>query len=312
MKKSIDFLITQRCNYRCRYCSQSKGFAQNLKDADKDTIESFLSFLDKIPNDFEITITGGEPLLAKEFFPLIKKLKEKNFNFSVVTNFSFPIEEYKKLKDISGENLKELFVSLHLSQVKDKNEFLLKAKEFNNCKGQTYFTVGSVLSNENCEELKAAAEFFKENGIKFELQHMRIKNSFVKYDENAQNFIEKFPVTKIKEMSETYGKMCAAGKDFMFVYENGDAYRCYSSRFNRVHFLGNIKDKNFKMYDKILPCLNKKCTCPKPIINGLIDYNKSSIVNALFLSFYNLMFLPYYAVKNFEIVKAKIKQGFKI
>lgn len=312
MKKSIDFLITQRCNYRCRYCSQSKGFAQNLKDADKDTIESFLSFLDKIPNDFEITITGGEPLLAKEFFPLIKKLKEKNFNFSVVTNFSFPIEEYKKLKDISGENLKELFVSLHLSQVKDKNEFLLKAKEFNNCKEQTYFTVGSVLSNENCEELKAVAEFFKENGIKFELQHMRIKNSFVKYDENAQNFIEKFPVTKIKEMSETYGKMCAAGKDFMFVYENGDAYRCYSSRFNRVHFLGNIKDKNFKMYDKILPCLNKKCTCPKPIINGLIDYNKSSIVNALFLSFYNLMFLPYYAVKNFEIVKAKIKQGFKI
>ena len=312
MKKAIDFLITQRCNYRCRYCSQSKGFAQNLKDADKDTIESFLSFLDKIPNDFEITITGGEPLLAKEFFPLIKKLKEKNFNFSVVTNFSFPIEEYKKLKDISGENLKELFVSLHLSQVKDKNEFLLKAKEFNNCKGQTYFTVGSVLSNENCEELKAVAEFFKENGIKFELQHMRIKNSFVKYDENAQNFIEKFPVTKIKEMSETYGKMCAAGKDFMFVYENGDAYRCYSSRFNRVHFLGNIKDKNFKMYDKILPCLNKKCTCPKPIINGLIDYNKSSIVNALFLIFYNLMFLPYYAVKNFEIVKAKIKQGFKI
>ncbi len=312
MKKSIDFLITQRCNYRCRYCSQSKGFAQNLKDADKDTIESFLSFLDKIPNDFEITITGSEPLLAKEFFPLIKKLKEKNFNFSVVTNFSFPIEEYKKLKDISGENLKELFVSLHLSQVKDKNEFLLKAKEFNNCKGQTYFTVGSVLSNENCEELKAVSEFFKENGIKFELQHMRIKNSFVKYDENAQNFIEKFPVTKIKEMSETYGKMCAAGKDFMFVYENGDAYRCYSSRFNRVHFLGNIKDKNFKMYDKILPCLNKKCTCPKPIINGLIDYNKSSIVNALFLSFYNLMFLPYYAVKNFEIVKAKIKQGFKI
>lgn len=312
MKKSIDFLITQRCNYRCRYCSQSKGFAQNLKDADKDTIESFLSFLDKIPNDFEITITGGEPLLAKEFFPLIKKLKEKNFNFSVVTNFSFPIEEYKKLKDISGENLKELFVSLHLSQVKDKNEFLLKAKEFNNCKEQTYFTVGSVLSNENCEELKAVAEFFKENGIKFELQHMRIKNSFVKYDENAQNFIEKFPVTKIKEMSETYGKMCAAGKDFMFVYENGDAYRCYSSRFNRVHFLGNIKDKNFKMYDKILPCLNKKCTCPKPIINGLIDYNKSSIVNALFLSFYNLMFLPYYAVKNFEIVKAKIKQSFKI
>ena len=312
MKKSIDFLITQRCNYRCRYCSQSKGFAQNLKDADKDTIESFLSFLDKIPNDFEITITGGEPLLAKEFFPLIKKLKEKNFNFSVVTNFSFPIEEYKKLKDISGENLKELFVSLHLSQVKDKNEFLLKAKEFNNCKGQTYFTVGSVLSNENCEELKAVSEFFKENGIKFELQHMRIKNSFVKYDENAQNFIEKFPVTKIKEMSETYGKMCAAGKDFMFVYENGDAYRCYSSRFNRVHFLGNIKDKNFKMYDKILPCLNKKCTCPKPIINGLIDYNKSSIVNALFLSFYNLMFLPYYAVKNFEILKAKIKQGFKI
>ena len=44
----IDFLITQNCNYRCFYCSQSKKFITgNFEEADDDTINGFLNFLEK-------------------------------------------------------------------------------------------------------------------------------------------------------------------------------------------------------------------------------------------------------------------------
>lgn len=311
MKKNIDFLITQKCNYRCPYCSQSKGYVKSLEEADDKVISSFLKFISGLPRDFEITISGGEPLLHKQFLYLIEEINRLGFKVSVVSNFSFSIEEYKKIKNILGENLSELFVSMHFSQITNTDEFLSKAIEFNQYKGSSKFTVASVLTDENCQELKKAAKFFKENDINFELQHMRIKNSFVQYNANAEEFIKTFPISKIKEISGTYGKMCSAGKDFLVVYQNGETYRCYSSRFNKIHSLGNVKNK-IKLYDSKIPCLNGKCTCPKPIINGLIDYNLQSTPKAVLLSFYNALYIPYYAVKNFDIIKTKIAQAIRL
>lgn len=256
----FDFLITQNCNYRCPYCSQSKKFHKGIfEQASGETINSVLNFIDKNLSEFnfEITVSGGEPLIHPEFFNFLAELKKRNVAVSIVSNFSFQIEQYKKIKDILGENFKELLVSLHLSQVKNKDEFLSKAAAFNCFKQNTNFVAASVLTDENVDELKKVAEFLKENEIKFELQHLRINNKFVEYGDIAREFISKFPISKIKEKSGTYSKICLAGSNFMIIYQNGECYRCYSSRFNRVHSLGNIKSKNFKLYSKPMPCLNK-------------------------------------------------------
>lgn len=312
MKSSIDFLITQKCNYRCEYCSQSKQLTEGRQEeADDATVNAFLKFLETLPRVFEITISGGEPLCHKKFFYFVEEIVRLGFKISVVSNFSFPIETYKKLKDVAGDNLSELFVSLHLSQIKSPDEFLNKAEEFNLYKGKTVFTVASVLSDENCDTLKKVAAFTKEKNINFELQHMRIKNSFVEYTKEASDFIKGFPISKIKEASGTFGKICHAGINFLFIYQNGEVYRCYSSRFNRIHSMGNIKDKNFKIYKTPIPCLNKNCTCPKPIIKGMIDYKKKAPFKAALLGAYNILWIPYYAVKNFEIIKTKFAQAKK-
>lgn len=308
MKKSIDFLITQKCNYRCPYCSQSKGYSKNLEEADDSVISAFLKFLNEIPRDFEITISGGEPLTHKKFFYLIEELKKLGFMVSIVSNFSYPIEEYKKIKDILGDNLSEILASLHLSQIKSLDDYLSKALEFNLYKGNSNFKVASVLSNDNCSELKKVAEFAKNNNLNFELQHMRIKNSFVEYNKEAKDFIKDYPISKIKEISNTIGKKCSAGRDFLVIYQNGECYRCYSSRFNKIHSMGNIK-KGIKLFEFDTPCLNKKCTCPKPIMQGMIDYNSNMPFKTALLSLYNAVFVPYYIIKNFDIVKAKLTQS---
>ena len=59
-KKFIDFIITQKCTYKCPYCSQSKEQDLKNNEASQETINSFFKLLNTLDKDFEITITGGE------------------------------------------------------------------------------------------------------------------------------------------------------------------------------------------------------------------------------------------------------------
>ncbi|MCD8024035.1 MAG: radical SAM protein [Candidatus Gastranaerophilales bacterium] len=309
MKRTIDFLITQKCNYRCEYCSQSKKFvSNNLEEASRETIDAFLGFLKTLTGEVEVTISGGEPLIHPDFFYTVNEICKLGYKISIVSNFSFPIESYKKIKDVAGENLSGLLISLHTGQVKNIDDYLKKAEIFNHYKENTDFSVAAVLTDENCAVLKQVYSCLTNLNIKFELQHMRIGNRFVDYNKEASDFIKTFPVSKIKEKSHTFAFECSAGRDFMIVYQNGEAYRCYSSRFNKIHSMGNIKDKDFKMFSNSLPCLNKNCTCPKPIMLNMIDFSKDNYPLACILSLYNAVWLPYYGVKNFKILKAKLLQ----
>lgn len=306
----IDFLITQKCNYRCSYCSQSKKFYKDTKDADNKTIDAFLKFIKTLDKDFEITISGGEPLCHPRFFEVIEAIKAAGLKLTVISNFSYPIESYKKIADIMGKNFVELFVSFHDTQVKDFNGFKKKAEEFAKYKADDVkFTVASVLTNENVKKLQELRSFLADLEINFVLQHMRIKNSYVKYLPLAEDFLTKTAKPEFGRIVNTFGKMCAAGQKFLLIYENGEAYRCYSSRFNKVHSLGNIKDRAFALFNCPMPCLNKTCTCPKPINRNMLDMEQSNYLKALVLTVKNFVFLPVLGIKNFDILKAKFIQG---
>ncbi len=310
IRSCIDFLITQKCNYRCEYCSQSKKFYKNTKAASDETIEAFLNFIKKLDKTFEITVSGGEPLTHPRFFDVITEIKNQNLKLTVISNFSFPIKSYKKIVDIMGENLTELFVSYHGSQVENFEEFKNKAKEFNALKPtNTKFTVASVLSDENVDNLKELSVFLKENNINFSLQHMRIKNSYVEYKKEAKEFLAQNALPEPGRISNSFGKMCHSGEKFLLIYENGDAYRCYSSRFNKAHSMGNIKNKNFKLFNAPMPCMNLRCTCPKPISYNMLDFKHSNYPKAAALLIKNALYLPSLIIKNADILKAKIEQA---
>ena len=91
-KKFIDFIITQKCTYRCKYCSQSKNQQDCHNDANIETINSFYKLLDKIEKDFEITITGGEAILHPDFFEIIKTVKMQGFKINLITNLSLTVK----------------------------------------------------------------------------------------------------------------------------------------------------------------------------------------------------------------------------
>ncbi len=86
----VDLKKKKKCNYRCEYCSQSKKFYKNTLHSSDETIEAFLKFIKTLDKDFEITISGGEPLCHPRFFEVIQEIKKQNLKLSVISNFHTP------------------------------------------------------------------------------------------------------------------------------------------------------------------------------------------------------------------------------
>jgi len=305
--KFIDFIITQKCTYKCRYCSQSKNETKDTKDANETTILNFLNFLDTINNDYEIAITGGEALLHPLFFKLIKEIKNKGFKINLITNLSFDIKKYQKIFDLLNESLNRFDISFHLDEIADFDIFLDKLNKIINLKPTTTKTAFLIpvynINQEKERKIDLIIKTAQKKHIEYDFQHIHFFDKYKKNSDTEQKFIKNKPL-------KSFSKLCYSGCYSAVIYENGEIYRCYSSRFLKSNYLGNINDKNFKLNNKPIPCSLNFCTCPKPKIYNQI-LNQRCLIKAVYFKIYNYIFMPYYLLKNMDIVKTKLKQYFK-
>lgn len=299
-EKFIDFIITQKCTYNCVYCSQSKCETKNKNSANKKTLKNFLSFLDKIEKDFEITITGGEAISHPDFFDLIEKIKDKGFKINLISNFSFDIENYKKVFEILDETLINYDISFHFSEIikqyKNIDILIKKLENFLFFKPKTtsvtFLFPMYDMDNKKTNILNTLLEFAKKHEIKTTYQQIRFLDNYL---------------DKQTKKQKTFSKICYAGAKSAVIYEDGSVYRCYSSRFFKSNFLGNINDKNFKLFKKPIPCVFNSCNCPKPIIYNQLTEKKNLPLASLY-RILNFVYLPFFILKNTSIIKTKILQ----
>src|SRR5271157_2518449 len=82
MVKSVNWHITTRCNYHCKFC-----FIQHLDEeiTDISTIESTLVSLKEIGVE-KITFAGGEPLLHPRIYNFTRLARDLGFTVSLQTN----------------------------------------------------------------------------------------------------------------------------------------------------------------------------------------------------------------------------------
>jgi len=82
--KSIFWNLTNRCTHSCIFCyakgGQPKNNELNLKES--------LALIDEMVECGikVVTLSGGEPLLDKKFYPILKKLSEYDFRIKICTN----------------------------------------------------------------------------------------------------------------------------------------------------------------------------------------------------------------------------------
>lgn len=286
---------------------QSKAQCEQYQDAQEDTINSFYKLLNTIDKDYEITITGGEAILHPKFFEIIEHVKKLGFKINLITNLSFKIETYQKIFDILGGSLNKFDVSFHLNEIQSFNLMLEKLITFLKNKPKntktTFFIPLYKIDSKKELKIDKIIRIAKKFNIEVEFQKIRFLNQY-KEDKN-----KKYVSQNIKR--KTYAKLCFAGCESAVIYEDGNAYRCYSSRFLKSNFLGNINDENFELNASADVCTNCYCMCPKPQAYNQIciekDY-KTAVKNSLL----NLIYLPILLYKNKNIVKIKLKQFLNI
>lgn len=112
--KDLRISVTDRCNFRCRYCMPREKFGSNHAFMPR---RSFLSFeeIEKVVVSCKelglekVRITGGEPLLRPKLHELIKKLSKLNLDIALTTNGSLL---RKHAKELAAAGLDRVTISL--------------------------------------------------------------------------------------------------------------------------------------------------------------------------------------------------------
>ncbi|PKP47267.1 MAG: hypothetical protein CVT94_12000 [Bacteroidetes bacterium HGW-Bacteroidetes-11] len=267
------YMITNACNDRCPKC----GIWERPEPSDQHLlIAHFIKCLNRLHHNlYQVTLTGGEPLLFKKDVMLIaEEARKLDVPMVIVSNARFLDEEfltrYKELGHI-------LVISVDSVEREKWNEFrgnknfdivmpkIMLAKEILG----DQLRIQSVLSKESAEEVPKVIEWCKRLGIKHTTQ---FNQDFGGHWNNHE------ATEKVNYDNDT---PCAARKNIC-IYPNGDVVKCFDHR--RIPLakqpIGNIgkqdiieilSTKRSTEISKImktcnLPCKNMSCNIPQTLV----------------------------------------------
>ena len=103
--------LTVRCNERCLHCGSSCGDVSS----DELTLQQYSKFLAEIKGDFGtkdkmLCITGGEPLLRKDFFDIMAVAHDLGFNWGMTSNAT--LIDKQAAKDLKRVGMNTISVSI--------------------------------------------------------------------------------------------------------------------------------------------------------------------------------------------------------
>lgn len=259
MPKTAFIIVTSKCNHNCHYCFyQQDAFRQK---EDKFTSQNLIKLIKdlKAHNFNEITFTGGEPLLKKQFLIKgIRKASQLGFIVNLDTNGTLLNE--KLIKKLRSAGLTKIYLSGQYIQS-------LPANILDPTSRLLPIVVIHVITKENLKNLKKIIDITQKLSIKLIVQPAYIKKSYQYFDKlstrnlNNQQWIyfkktlkhwgEKSKKQKYvnlilayyKNKKFAYPKNCHMGVSDIVVDSDGSVFPC----FHRQDLLaGNIFQKPFE------------------------------------------------------------------
>ncbi len=126
------FIRVAGCNLRCTYCDSRYAYEGEHRPY---SISQILCELEKYPGVM-VEVTGGEPLLQKEIYPLLARLLETGRTVLLETNGSLSLEDVPegvvKIMDIKcpGSTMhdKMNFANFGYMKIKDEIKFVISSR----------------------------------------------------------------------------------------------------------------------------------------------------------------------------------------
>lgn len=289
----VDLHVTNRCNLKCKHCVYTSG-EWDMPDMTLETVKKIIPALKKLGVE-EVHITGGEPLVNKEFFEIARCLHENGFGTRVQTNGILITPDIaKRLKECGIE-----YVLISIDGLeKTHNSFRNNDKSFDYAikavkiclEAGLYTRVNTVINKSNVQDLPELIKYI--NNLKPD-QHSffyltpvgrgkNIKNLMLSLEEwkevekiveksgRENKCIEKIRLQNVIKNNED-DKKCR--DDNCLILANGDVYHCVFFIYS-PYKLGNIYNENLyeiwtKNIDKVLEetsnekILSKQCNKQK-------------------------------------------------
>ncbi|MGJ5643367.1 GTP 3',8-cyclase MoaA [Formosa sp. S-31] len=119
--------LTEKCNLRCTYCMPENGVPLSPKSDIMTADEIFKIASIFVKNGVtKIRLTGGEPLVRKDFSEILKRLASLNISLSITTN---AVLTDRFISDFKSCNLQDINVSLD-SLNRDKFVYITRRDQF--------------------------------------------------------------------------------------------------------------------------------------------------------------------------------------
>ncbi|MCM8832116.1 MAG: radical SAM protein [Candidatus Omnitrophica bacterium] len=245
--------LTYRCNFLCKHCYIPESYRKKILEL---TSEKIISLIEEIYSlgGIYLIFSGGEPLLRKDIFELIKFAKKLNFFVVLFTNGSLLDESVIEKLKICG--IDKVEISLYGNK-KYHQEFvgkngiyekiieaikLLKKKDINVC-------IKSVITNQNFKQREFLESLARSIGIEYKFDFVIApKNNgdssaiaLMLNDKEIYSLLKEYNYEK--EKTNLLSKViCSAGINIVAINPYGDVFPCIQLPYR----LGNIKEKRFK------------------------------------------------------------------
>ena len=106
--KTLQWMLTERCNYQCRHCYLHGSHPSDSTEkavAHPDT-QTLLSCMDHMRQEGirDVILTGGEPLLRKDLWMIMRALTERGIRISrIITNASLLTAAHLEMLRVLGQ-----------------------------------------------------------------------------------------------------------------------------------------------------------------------------------------------------------------
>ncbi|MGH8010916.1 MAG: radical SAM/SPASM domain-containing protein [Candidatus Binataceae bacterium] len=264
--------LTYRCNERCVHCYLDHD---DLGEMTYDEIHRLLGQM-AAADVFILTLSGGEPMMRKDFFPILRRARELNFNVKLKTNALLIHEREAELINQLGVDDIQVSIYSHraevhdaVTKVKGSLERSLKAIRFM-VSHELRVTMATPLMRQNVADYPQVQVLAGELGARFELDptitpHMNGDRSLlslnvaredlsrVLHDESVVGNVAEFCAPPAPDEDALDAIPCSAGHSYCYISPYGEVYPC-------VQFplpSGNVRHQEFLDIWKNSPQLNE-------------------------------------------------------
>ena len=283
----VDLHVTNRCNLKCKHCVYTSG-EWDMPDMTLETVKKIIPALKKLGVE-EVHITGGEPLVNKEFFEIARCLHENGFGTRVQTNGILITPDIaKRLKECGIE-----YVLISIDGLeKTHNSFRNNDKSFDYAikavkiclEAGLYTRVNTVINKSNVQDLPELFKYINNSffyltpvgrgknikNLMLSLEEWKEVEKIVEKSGRENKCIEKIRLQNVIKNNED-DKKCR--DDNCLILANGDVYHCVFFIYS-PYKLGNIYNEDLyeiwtKNIDKVLEetsnekILSKQCNKQK-------------------------------------------------